>query len=122
MTVVGAVAAVVLGLALGGAYFGGLWWTLARLSRWRRPGWALAVSFAVRGPLLLVALALLARQGVVPLLLALAGFLVARVALSAWLRSAGEPLAPASGPRSAGEPPSAAARPNPERDAAGGAP
>jgi F1F0 ATPase subunit 2 len=110
VTVVGALAAVALGLALGGAYFGGLWWTLARLPRWRRPGWALAASFAVRGPLLLVALALLARQGVVPLLLALAGFLVARVALSAWLKAAGEPA------------PSAAPRPNPERDAAGGAP
>lgn len=122
MTVVGAVAAAALGLALGGAYFGGLWWTLARLSRWRRPGWALAVSFAIRGPLLLVALALLARQGVVPLLLALAGFLVARVALSAWLRSAGEPTASASAPRSAGEPPAGAPRPAPERDAAGGAP
>jgi hypothetical protein len=45
---------------------------------------------------------------VVPLLLALAGFLVARVALSAWLRSAGEPAA--------------APRPAPERDPAGGAP
>ena len=54
--------------ALGGAYFGGLWWTLARLPRWRRPGWALAVSFAAAGPLLLVAFALLARQGVAPLL------------------------------------------------------
>lgn len=110
MTVVGVLTAVTLGLALGGAYFGGLWWTLARLPRWRRPGWALAVSFAVRGPLLLVALALLARQGVVPLLLALVGFLVARVALSAWLKAAGEPA------------PSAAPRPTPERDAAGGAP
>jgi len=110
VTVVAALAAVALGLALGGAYFGGLWWTLARLPRWRRPGWALAVSFAVRGPLLLVALALLARQGVVPLLLALVGFLIARVALSAWLKTAGEPA------------PSAAPRPNPERDAAGGAP
>ena len=111
MTVVGALAALALGLALGGAYFGGLWWTLARLSRWRRPGWALAASFAVRGPLLLVALALLARQGVVPLLLALAGFLVARVALSAWLRAVADPTPAAADPR-----------PSPERDAAGGAP
>jgi F1F0 ATPase subunit 2 len=110
VTAVGAVAAVALGLALGGAYFGGLWWTLARLPRWRRPGWALAASFAIRGPLLLVALALLARQGVVPLLLALAGFLVARVALSAWLKAAGEPA------------PAAAPRPNAEHESAGGAP
>ena len=96
MTLGGAVAAVALGLALGAAYFGGLWWTLARLRCWRRPGWALAASFAVRGPLLLVVLALLARQGVVPLLFALAGFLVARVVLAAWLRP--PPAAPAGGP------------------------
>lgn len=107
MTVVGALAAVVLGLTLGAAYFGGLWWTLARLSRWRRPGWVLAASFAVRGALLLAVLALLARQGLVPLLLALLGFLAARVALAAWLRP------PARTPS-----PGAAA----DRDPLGGAP
>jgi len=102
VTIGGAVAAVALGLGLGAAYFGGLWWTLARLPRWRRPGWVLAASFAVRGPLLLVVLALLARRGVVPLLLALAGFLVARVLLAAWLRPT--PAASAGGPASERDP------------------
>jgi F1F0 ATPase subunit 2 len=102
VTAGGAVAAVALGLALGAAYFGGLWWTLARLPRWRRPGWVLAASFAVRGPLLLVVLALLAREGVVPLLLALAGFLVARVVLAALLRS--PPATPVGGPAAERDP------------------
>ena len=88
MSVIGALAAVVVGLAAGAAYFGGLWWTLSRLSRWRRPGWVLAASFAVRGALLLAVFALVARQGLVPLLLALVGFIAARLALAAWLRSA----------------------------------
>ena len=102
MSFLGALATFALGLASGAAYFGGLWWTLARLPRWRRPGWVLAASFAVRGPLLLVLLALLAREGVVPLLLALAGFLVARVVLAAWLRPA--PAPPAGGPAAERDP------------------
>lgn len=89
MTAVGVAASVALGLLLGAAYFGGLWWTLTRLARWRCPGWALAASFVVRGALLLGVLALVARQGVAPLLLVLAGFLAARVALAARLRSPG---------------------------------
>ena len=67
-------AALAVGLGLGVAYFGGLWWTLARLGVWRRPGPALAVSFALRGALALVVFALLARTGLAPLAVAFAGF------------------------------------------------
>lgn len=82
----GAIAAVVLGLALGAGYFGGLWWTLSTLSRWRRPGVTLLLSFALRGAVVVAAFVLLARAGLVPLALAFAGFLVARVVMVAWLR------------------------------------
>jgi F1F0 ATPase subunit 2 len=128
VSAVGAAAAVTLGLALAGAYFGGLWWTVARLPRWRRPGWALAASFVVRGALLLTVLALLARQGVVPLLLALVGFLGARVALSAWLRPPAAPatamLAAPPGSRPRGRRDGDATDPEPatDREPTGGAP
>jgi F1F0 ATPase subunit 2 len=88
VTLPGALAAVLLGAVLGAGYFGGLWWTLSKLSRWRRPGLALLLSFALRGAVVVAAFVLLARAGLVPLALAFAGFLVARVVLVAWWRPA----------------------------------
>lgn len=73
----------VLGVALGLAHFGGLWWTLRRLARWRRPRRAVVASFAVRTALVLPAFALVAQHGVGPLLGATLGFLAARLALQA---------------------------------------
>ena len=92
MNAVVALLALLLGAALGGLYFAGLWWTLARLDRWRRPALALAVSFLVRAVPTLAAFVLLARAGPLPRAASLAGFLLARFALSAWLR----PTNPAS--------------------------
>ncbi|MEM9162618.1 MAG: ATP synthase subunit I [Cyanobacteria bacterium P01_F01_bin.4] len=43
----------VVGLTLGGLYFGGLWITLRRLSRWRRPFLGVGVSVLVRLTVLL---------------------------------------------------------------------
>ena len=71
-----------LGSALGAGYFGGLWWTLARLGRWRRPAVALAVSFVLRTVLALAAFAALARLGLAPLGAAFLGFLAVRLAAS----------------------------------------
>jgi F1F0 ATPase subunit 2 len=88
VTLLGALAALLLGLALGAGYFGGLWWTLAALPRWRRPGVALLLSFVVRGAIAVAAFVLLARAGLAPLALAFAGFLAARMALVAWWRPA----------------------------------
>ncbi len=92
MNAVVALLALLLGVALGGLYFAGLWWTLARLDRWRRPALALAVSFLVRAVPTLAAFVLLARAGLLPLAASLVGFLLARFVLSAWLR----PTNPAS--------------------------
>jgi F1F0 ATPase subunit 2 len=71
-----------LGLVLGAAYFGGLWWTLARMGRWRRPAVALAASFAVRAVLVLAALAAIATRGLAPLGAAFVGFVAVRVVAS----------------------------------------
>jgi len=92
MTVAGLLAAAALGALLGAAYFGGLWWTVARLGRWRRPAVALLASFVARNALALAVFAALARLGVAPPLMALAGFVAARWLLSGWLRP------PAAGP------------------------
>lgn len=76
-------AAFALGLVLGAVYFGGLWWTVSRLGRWRRPGVALAVSFALRAVLVLAAYAALARWGLAPLGVAFGAFMAVRV-LASW--------------------------------------
>ena len=87
MTPLVVVGAIALGLLLGAAYFAGLWWTVARTDRWRRPGRALAISFVLRAAVLLAGLYLLARAGIGPLALGLLGLLLARVALSLVLLS-----------------------------------
>jgi len=71
------------GVALGLVYFGGLWWTVRRLSTWRQPQWALLLSFVVRAGLVLPVFVLLALRGALPLVFALLGFLAARFALQA---------------------------------------
>ncbi len=82
MTALVAVGAMALGLLLGAFYFAGLWWTVARVDRWRRPGRALALSFVLRAAVLLSGVYLLARVGIGPLALGLLGLVLARVALS----------------------------------------
>lgn len=71
-----------LGLLIGAVYFGGLWWTLARLGRWRRPGVAVAVSFALRAAFALALFAGIVRLGLAPLGAAFIGFLVVRIVAS----------------------------------------
>lgn len=70
------------GALLGALYFGGLWWTLARMAGSRRPHRWLALSFAAR---MLVVLAgfgfLVGLGGWWPPLVGLAGFLGVRQAL-----------------------------------------
>lgn len=75
-------AAFAVGLALGAGYFGGLWWTVARLDRWRRPAVALAASFAVRAALALAVFAWVARLGLAALGVAFFGFVAVRFVAS----------------------------------------
>lgn len=72
------VAMALLGAALAGLYFGGLWLTLRGLPGRRHPMLWLLASAIVRLALLLVALSLVVAGGLGPLLACVAGFLVAR--------------------------------------------
>ncbi len=73
------VLAVPVGAMLGLFFFGGLWWTVNRLSGASRPTLLFAVSFIVRVAVVLLVFYLLLMQGPFVLLAALAGFLAARM-------------------------------------------
>ncbi len=77
-------AGVVAGAALGGLFFGGLWWTARRLST-SRPGLLLASSYLGRVAVMAVSLVFLASLHPALLFGALAGFIVAR---TIWVRAA----------------------------------
>ena len=68
------------GMALGIAYFAGLWWTVRRAVASQRPAAWFAASFAVRALLAGAVFWLVARYGAAAVLSSLAGFVLARVA------------------------------------------
>ncbi len=68
----------VVGVLLGGLYYAGLWWTVKSLSRFRRPGLVLTVSFLVRACLLVGGFLLLAGRSPYALFAALIGFTISR--------------------------------------------
>ncbi len=72
------------GLALGGASYAGLWWTVRRAPRARRPGRLLALSALARGAALLAGLVALAAASPWALGAALAGVLIART-VATWI-------------------------------------
>ncbi len=75
--------AAVLGLVLGGFYFGGLWWTVRRMPRTRAPLSLYFGSLAVRLALVLTAFyGVLTYSSWLPLVASLIGFLVARIVLT----------------------------------------
>ena len=74
----------VVGLALGGASYAGLWWTVRRAPRARRPGRLLALSALSRGAVLLAGLLALAAASPWALGAGLLGVLVART-VATWL-------------------------------------
>ena len=82
-----------LGVALGGLFFGGLWWTVRRLPRSRSPWLLYFVSMLVRLAVLLGVLLLIMRSAGdwKPLAACLAGFFVTRLALLQWARPGREP-------------------------------
>jgi F1F0 ATPase subunit 2 len=74
------------GAVVGAGFFAGLWWTVERLVRTRRPGLLLAGSFVLRMGFALVGFYLAARAGWQPLLACLLGFMVARLVVARWHR------------------------------------
>ncbi|RJR54815.1 MAG: ATP synthase subunit I [Desulfobacteraceae bacterium] len=67
------------GILSGTLYFGGLWLSIRRLGRVRRPGLLLAASFALRATLSCVVFFLFARRGLTGLSACVAGFILVRL-------------------------------------------
>ncbi len=78
------VMAVLAGAALGGLFYGGLWWTVRRTARFRHPGSSLLGSMLLRMAVTVGGFYIVAGGDWARLLLCLVGFLVARVAVT-WL-------------------------------------
>lgn len=74
--------AVLAGAGLGIIFFGGLWWTVQRITGSSRPVYLLMASFLVRTAVVLAGFYLLLTAGWQYLLAALAGFLIGRTVLA----------------------------------------
>lgn len=81
MTLIDAVMVFVAGLIVGLLYFGGLLWTVQRLGKSKHPFVFYLTSFAARLSLVAACVLFVLQVGSVHLLVAIAGFFVARVFL-----------------------------------------
>ncbi len=79
------------GSALGGFYFYGLWWSLGRISRVRRPRRWLAVGFAVRLGIALLGFWLVIRRDPTSFFFTLGAFFLARLVLTRLIAGPGAP-------------------------------
>jgi F1F0 ATPase subunit 2 len=87
MTGVGTLALdLTLGSALGAAFYGGLWWTVSRLSARKAGSWLLG-SFALRTAIVLVGFYSVARTPWYGWAACIVGFLAARVAVTHFTRT-----------------------------------
>lgn len=77
------------GAVLGLLFFGGLWWTIRKLPRMKRPGLWLVTSFVLRAAVVVVGFWAVMQGNPLRVLLAMAGFLAVRFIL---LRSIGRPF------------------------------
>lgn len=93
--VVLAVLVVLAGAALGGVFYGGLWWTVRRAATFRRPGLSVLTSLLLRMGVTLGGFYLVAGGDWLRLLLCLTGFVLARVAVTWFTRLPSLPNAPA---------------------------
>ncbi len=67
------------GVALGGLYYGGLWWTVSKLHLSRHPALLSIGSFIVRTGIVTCGLIFISRGSLLFLALSLAGFFAARI-------------------------------------------
>lgn len=74
------------GLLLGGVFYGGLWWTVQRGLSTTRPAVLFLTSMVVRTALALTGFYVASQGQWQRLLLCLAGFLVARIIITRYLR------------------------------------
>ncbi len=85
------------GMLLGAVFFGGLWWTVQRGLASAKPALWFGASLALRAAFALGGFYLVARGGWKPVLVCLAGFIVARMtATRLAAASTGIPLSPGS--------------------------
>lgn len=87
------------GLLAGGIFFGGLWWTVARVASVRSPKLFLLQSFLVRALLVLILLYFTAGEELGRFASFILGFMAARTAIMLRFRQ----LSPAGGRRDANE-------------------
>ena len=85
------VLALVMGIALGGLFFGGLWWTVQKGVVSNRPGLWFFVSLLLRTSLVLGGFYFIAAGHWQRLLLCLLGFLLARLIVTRLTRTEGKP-------------------------------
>lgn len=90
MNVAMLIVALIVGMALGAFYFGGLWITVCRIPTMPMPAIWLALSFAVRTAVVLSGFYIVAAGSWERLVLSVAGFLIARMLLIRHLRWRGE--------------------------------
>lgn len=81
-------AALLAGILLGAFFFGGLWWTVQRITGSGRPYFFSAASFFARTAVILVGFYFLLQAGWPYLLAALGGFLIARTLIALKLKPA----------------------------------
>lgn len=77
------------GLVIGLFYFGALWWTVRRMTSARYPAALVAGSFLVRAAAAVGGIAFVSGGELLPLAVAMAGFLVGRTIM---IRIIGKPL------------------------------
>lgn len=78
----GSAMAMAAGAVLGLLFYGGLWWTVRRAATFRRPGLSVLASLMLRMGVTLGGFYLVAGRDWVRLLLCLAGFVLARAAVT----------------------------------------
>jgi F1F0 ATPase subunit 2 len=78
---IGLILAWMIGLALGGLFFGGLWWTVHRLAASNQPAMLFLVSFLLRMAVVISGFLLVGRGDWKRLAICLVGFVMARIVL-----------------------------------------
>jgi F1F0 ATPase subunit 2 len=85
------------GLLIGAFFYGGLWWTVRRIGG-KAPGLWLSVSFPVRTLVAFAGFYAVAHDGWYGTAACLAGFLMARIAVTCLTRVSGTPAGASTAP------------------------
>jgi len=83
-----AIVATISGVAIGTAFYGGLWWTTQRLTQVKQPALLVLISLLIRMTIVLSTLTLFARTSLFGLVLCLIAFITTRFAYPLRVNSA----------------------------------